>query len=659
MAANANKSIAAVCVSFAGLWCLSALAAILLFPTVFENFNARIYDGKMAIRPFPSYSAEIVHVDVDDEAIQEFGQWPWDRALSAAIVQRLSEFGAKVIVLDILYASDGKSKEGDAAFFDSVKRAGNVVAATGLGILTGPQKMGLEIPEERSRADALYDRAYTVQARGRSCPFAVSKLKNSSLPLLPIIQHSGGVGFITATPGKDGVHRGVPLLVKLADRYVPSLSLATLVAYWGLAPDSLFLTDNNNLEIKRGSDVITIPTDARGMLLVNWGEMWRSFKRCSVKDILSRAPDPSIAALCKDKIVIVAATMTGNTDSGATPVSVSAPLSRLHSHALNTMLTRNFIWSVPVFPWIIAVSILLALLFAATAPRLSVKTAGLALGSILLGAALASAFGFFLWSYEVPLSEALLIFLPAASGSLLIKGVATERQADEARRALERYLPPEFLEQTLSRGISPDVSTRRQEMTIVFVDMEGFSTLSESVEVEYVSRFLKDFFGRMTTVVLHHQGRIHQFLGDGFLAVFGDIVPLEHHADAAVTAALEMQQQMAALNAGWVHSGIREFEKGMRMRIGMSTGMVLAGDLGADRRLEYAIVGTTVNIASRLQSLAPAGGIMMTARTRALVQNPAVCEGPQYVRPKGFDRDLEVYSIHPDPSTSFRRGSHE
>ncbi len=474
----------------------------------------------------------------------------------------------------------------------------------------------------------------------------VSKLKNSSLPLLPVIQNSCAVGCITARPDKDGVYRRIPLLTKLADRCVPSLSLAALMAYWDLTPDCITLNHRKGMEIRHGAEIIRIPTDAGGMLLVNWGDIWKSFKRYSATDILSDSPDTSLAALYKDKIVIVAVTMTGSTDSGTTPLAVNAPLSRIHSHALSTIITRNFITAIPAFPWIMVISVACTLLFALSAARLSLKVAALGLALTCLVAVCVVALGFFVWSYEIPLIEAFLIFLPAASGLLFVRGVSMERHAAHAKRVAERYLPPEFFEQDFSRGISPDISTRRQEMTIVFLDMEGFSTLSETVDVEYVSRFLKEFFEKMSSTVLKYRGRIHQFLGDGFLAVFGDLIPLEDHAEAAVAAAMEMQKEMAELNAGWTNSGIEEFKKGIRIRIGINTGIVFAGDLGADRRLEYAIVGTTVNIASRLQSLAVPGGILMTARTRALLKNPTICQGPEHVKLKGFGREIEVYSIY-------------
>jgi adenylate cyclase len=137
-------------------------------------------------------------------------------------------------------------------------------------------------------------------------------------------------------------------------------------------------------------------------------------------------------------------------------------------------------------------------------------------------------------------------------------------------------------------------------------------------------------------------------LGDGLLAFFGDPVPLENHADCAVRAAIEMQRAMINVNFKWTRSGMPEFKAGMAIRVGINSGMVIVGDLGSPRRVEYTVLGSAVNIASRLQSIAPPGGVIMTARTKAMLTEPIQCEGPVAVRVKGIDRDIEVYTVTPE-----------
>ena len=641
---SGNTRTRTACAAFSAVWSLLAILVIFLFPAFFDNVNSKIYDWKLSLSHVRNLSPEIVHLDIDDQAIKEFGHWPWDRALSARIVERLSEFQAKLVVFDIFYASPGKSEEGNSTFFEAIKRARNVVSATVVELSDTHEKK-VQVDGDPARADAVYDASWPVQVPPTFRLWRVKELRSSLLPLLPVIQFSRGIGHIAATPDSDGTYRRMALLVSLEDRCIPSLSLSALLAYWNLTPAAVTLLDGKEMRIRKGTDEIAIPVDRRGMMLINWGNPWTSFKHYSVSDVMSEEPDLSRATRYKGKIVVVDVTATGNTDVCTTPLSANAPLNRIHSHALNTIITQSFIRHVRAFPWLVIISAVLAITFPIMASRVSLRLEAVLL--VLIGTifVLVGTVCFVLWAYDIALAEVTTVFVPAAIGSIALRGVSAERQVVKAKRALERYLPPELVDGVISDGKGPDLSGRRLEVTIVFVDMQRFSTLSETVDVEYITRFLKDFFEGMSRAIVKQRGRIHQFLGDGFLAVFGDLIAVDDHAAAAVRAALDMQKEMVGLNSRWSNSGIRELEKGLNIRIGINTGVVFVGDLGSDRRLEYAVVGSAVNIASRLQSLAPPGGIMMTSRTKALLGDFDLCRGPESVRLKGIDRDMEVYSI--------------
>lgn len=420
---------------------MTATAFIFLNPHPFDNLNSRIYDWKMSVKPARIQSPDIVHVDVDDAAVQEYGLWPWDRAISARIVEKLAEFGAKVIAFDIFYSPSGKSKEGDEAFFKAIKKAGNVVSATGLGVLTNDDEAPLELPEDRSKADALYDKSWPLETPSGLHLLRVQKMRNAALPLVPIIEGSKAVGHITAHPDGDGVYRKVALLVKLEDRCVPSLSLACLMAYWNLPAQTIAFNGNREIEIRRTTGVVRIPIDTKGMILVNWGDPWKSFKHYSVKDVLSNAPDPERPKRYKDKIVVVAVTATGNTDFGATPLSINAPLSRIHSHGLNTILADGFVSRFPVFPWIVVFSILLAIGFPLIVVSLNFRIQAALAGLICVLVFLGSAACFLTWSYDVPLAEFCFIALPAICASLFVRIASVEWQTAQYRLALEQFLP--------------------------------------------------------------------------------------------------------------------------------------------------------------------------------------------------------------------------
>lgn len=646
MAHRKKKSSGAAAIA-AIVWSLLAALLVYFLPHIGEGLNHKFYDWKMALAEPPEPHSKIVHVDVDDEAIKQFGLWPWDRAMSAKLVQRLTELGAKVIVFDVLYTAKGRSQEGDQAFFQAIKQSGNVVSACVMG-LSANQAEKLEVDQDRTRADELYDASWIMSVPQTLHLLKVVSLRNSSLPLPEIIKDSRAIGHICATPDKDGVYRKIPLLVKLEDRYVPSLSLATIRIFLGLPVDNITVSNKGELQIENDAQLIRIPLDSQGMMLVNWGNVWESFRAYSVTDVLSDKPDPARASRYKDKIVIVGVVATGSTDFGVTPRDIRSPLSRIHSHALSTILRGNFIRQVHAFPYLVVLGVAAAILFACASTRIRIKWAILAtvlICGVLVGC---SVLAFTTFSLDVPVSEFLFIFVPAVLASLGVRIATIELQASRTSRAVERYLSPQLLESIVHGDTELDLSTKRTELTIMFVDIKGFSTISETVAVEYINRLLNEFLDTMTQAVFEYNGTIDKFLGDGLLAFFGDPIPMENHAQAAVNAALKMQKDMARFNAPWKTAGISELAEGIQIRIGLNSGLVIVGNVGSARRLEYTVVGSAVNVASRLQSLAPPGGIIMAARTKALLREEVRCEGPEFVRVKGIDKDIEVYKIPPE-----------
>jgi adenylate cyclase len=618
-----------------------------LYPQICARVNNRIYDWKVSLAKPPDASRSIVHLDVDDPALQAVGQWPWDRSRSAAILERLTALGAKVVAFDVLYTTPGKSAEGDAAFFNVIKKSERAVFAFAMGItLNSDQK--LEVEGDPTRADALYDHwSAPMEVPSTFELNRVHSLSNSRLPLTPIMEACAELGHIKGTPDSDGVNRRVPLVVQLEDRYVVGLSVAALKVFWKLGPDAISLSRDGHLEIKHGTDTVRVPVDKRSALLVNWCTTWGAVPSYSVMDVLDDKPDPARESRYKDKIVVVGVTATGTTDMGITPAGVQTPLSRVHSSLISSMLTKSFIREIQAFPYVVLISFLAAIAFALGAPRLRLKL-GIIAAALYCLAGLTLSVGLFIgWRCELPIAEFMLIFIPTALVTLYGRAVIIERQAARASRALERYLSPELLAGIVSSGEELDLSTRRRELTVLFLDIQGFSTISETVEVEYVNAFLNDFFDLMSEAIFLHKGTIDKFLGDGLLAFFGDPVALPNHALSAVQASAAMQKQMDKLNARWSDSGIADFKKGVRIRIGINTGLIIVGNVGSTRRLEYTVVGSAVNIASRLQSLAPPGGMIMTARTKALVEKEVETAGPEFVRVKGIDREIEVYKIPP------------
>lgn len=343
--------------------------------------------------------------------------------------------------------------------------------------------------------------------------------------------------------------------------------------------------------------------------------------------------------------MVVAYAATGTTDMGINPFFPDFLLSRIHSCALSTLLTGRFIRSVNAFPLAVPAAGPASLLFSFACLRIRYRY-GIALEIAIAVGFVVFAFLYLrFFSLEIPASAPLLLFATSATTFLVARTISMESRVNRISRAMERYLSPQMLASVAEPSHDIDLSTKRKELTILFVDMKGFSAISESVDVEYLQAFLNDFLERMTRAVFDHGGTVDKFLGDGLLAFFGDPVELENHAVAAIKAAAQMHREIKQLNEKWSGAGIQELAEGVEIRIGINSGMVVVGNIGSQRRMEYTVLGSAVNVASRLQEAAFPKRILISARTFFLARDHVRCIGPRAIRVKGMDREIRVYEI--------------
>ncbi len=622
---------------------LAVFPAIIYFlPEPFDAIDAKIYDAKLAIRGPIAIDPRIVHLDVDDRSVMKFGTWPWDREMGARIVDRLTRLGAKAIVFDIFFPSAGKSQSGDAKFFASIAASKRVISATGLVITHSgdPEKIRFGNDEKRR---ALCRKTWPVPVSEDFDLWWICDLPDAKVPLVPVIEDSQYVGHIVSTPDRDGVHRRIPLLVRFEDRCLPGLSLATLVSCLGADPRKVSLKESGYVSIEYGAGVLNIPVESDGSMAINWPH--KSFPWNPVSDLLVEESEALLEDRYKDKIVIIAYSATGTTDIGVNPLDNSFLMSRIHSGALNTMLTGQFLKQVHEFPYVVPLAGVASVVFAFVCIRIRHRY-GIMLELVICALyGLFVLIGFIFWSYDIPSAAPMILFAVSATTFLVARAISMESKADRISGALERYLSPQMLNFIAEHDYEIDLSTRRKELSILFVDIKGFSTISETLEVGYLESFLNEFLDAMTRAVFDNHGTVDKFLGDGLMAFFGDPVELDNHALAAVRSAVQMQQEMAKLNRRWSTAGISEFAGGIEIRIGINTGIVVVGNVGSQRRMEYTIIGSAANVASRLQQVAPPGGVLLSARTCSLAKECLTCKEPQTIKVKGVERAITVYEL--------------
>lgn len=219
-----------------------------------------------------------------------------------------------------------------------------------------------------------------------------------------------------------------------------------------------------------------------------------------------------------------------------------------------------------------------------------------------------------------------------------------QRQAVELSRKLAKYLSPQIWGSLFSGRRDAKVETRRKKLTVFFSDIKGFSTMSEELPLEQLTRMLNTYLSEMTRIAERHGGTVDKFIGDAVMVFFGDPTSKgsKEDATACVAMAIEMQKHMKLLRQRWKREGI---DHKLEIRIGINTGYVTVGNFGTDTRLDYTILGTDVNLASRLESAARPGHILISHATHELIKDRILCRNMGDIQVKGFNRPIPVFEV--------------
>jgi class 3 adenylate cyclase len=217
-----------------------------------------------------------------------------------------------------------------------------------------------------------------------------------------------------------------------------------------------------------------------------------------------------------------------------------------------------------------------------------------------------------------------------------------KEQVQQLRRynELRRYLSPKLSEIILSRGNSLGAEPKRKMMTVVFSDIRNFSSFTESLEPEELFALLDKYLSEMTGIIYRYDGTLNKIIGDGLLVFFGDPIPMEDHAERAVMMAVDMQKKAAQLKDGWLQYG-HDFGIG----IGINTGYMTVGNIGSDIHKDYTVIGNQVNVASRLESLAKAGQILISQRTYSRSNKLVEVEKVGKIKVRGIRDFVATYSV--------------
>ncbi len=625
-----------------------------------RSIEAISYDVRLRLTMPQTLDRRIAIVDIDEKSLAEEGRWPWGRDKLAAMLDQLFERDhVKAVGFDVVFAEKDESS--------GLK----VLERLGQKELSGLPQFQARLAQLRPQLD--HDRLFAQKLAGRPVVLGYYFTGNQSQvsgqlppPSLPagalkandiaFIDASGyganlaqfqqaahSAGHFNPATDFDGVARRVPMLMKYRGAFYESLSLAMMRTLAGdPALQAGFETGagdvGDSLEWL-GVGKLKIPVDENVSALVPYRGKQGSFPYFSASDVLHGRIDARELA---GAIVLVGTTAPGLMDLRSTPVGAVYPGVEIHANLIAGMLDRN-IKEKPAYMLGADLSemLLLGLLLAIALPLLSPIRATLA---TLAALALVVGINLALWQYAsmvMPLAATVLMVIALFILSMSYGFFVESRAKRQITGLFGQYVPPELVDEMSENPENFTMEGESREMTVLFSDVRGFTTISEGLAPKQLSRLMNEYLTPMTQIIHKQRGTIDKYIGDAIMAFWGAPLADPDNARHGVLAALEMQGALASLRGKFKAEGWPE----IRIGVGVNTGSMSVGNMGSEFRMAYTVMGDSVNLASRMESLTKqyGVGIIVGENTQKILKQEFVFRELDRVRVKGKDKPAAIY----------------
>ena len=534
---------------------VSVLIVIALYysqNTFLEAFEAKTYDLRFSQLRGPVVpSPDIVIVAIDDKSIAELGRFPWSRTQYVPLLKRLSAAGAKAVLFDMFF-SEPESTVADKALAAAIRKAGNVILA-----------VPFELDDENNVTAVTH-----------------------SIPLIEAA--AAGIGHMNLLPEDDGVNRRDLLLLEENGKKVPSLGLAGAMADLGTKE---FVARTFDVELGDRH----IPVDMNHSMWINYAGKGGTFPYYSFVDVAKGRVDP---ALLKDKTVFLGVTAVGVYDMRVTPFDKNSPGVEIHATVADDIINGRFIQRTgleALFDMLMVMVMGVITFYLTMRLRLHVAIPA---AFLLVTVYLWMAYLIFLQGHWVSMVYPALVAILSLFMGSGYRYLVLDRSAREMRTMFSSYVSHKLVERLEEDPEAARIGGDNKEVTVLFTDIKGFTSFSENRLPQQVVARLNEYLGAMVKVIDQFDGTVDKFIGDGIMFYWGAPLAQPGHAQIAIECILEMKKEMSRLNSKWLEEGVEPFS----IRGGVQSGDVVAGNVGSlGKKMEYTLIGDTVNQAARLE----------------------------------------------------------
>ena len=623
-----------------------------------------IYDARLALAMPGGVDPRIVILDIDERSLDKtaLGRWPWRRdKISALLTKLFDEYGIVIVGFDVVFAepdeSSGlpvldklaKGKLKDVAQFQTALGDlrpeldyDGIFAKTLKG---RPVVLGYYFNSEE---DAVQSGAIPEPVlpkgtfQGRNISFTTWRGYGANLPEFQAA--AANAGHFNPLVDPDGVSRRVPMLAEYHGAYYEALSLAmvrVLAGYPkvepGIAPGRFVSKSYSGLEwLKAGP--VTIPVDENVSAFIPYRGKRGSFNYISLADVyFDKVPKEEL----RGKIALIGTTAPGLLDLRSTPVGSVYPGVEIHANMIAAMLDNDFKHK-PAYMLGAEVILLLlgGIILSTLVPLLSPLKATLV---SLLAIVLITGLNVVVWSKGgmiLPLASSLLMITALFAFNMSWGYFVESRSKRQFTELFGQYVPPELVDKMAADPERYSMEGKSEELTVLFSDIVGFTSISESLNPKELSQFINEYLTSMSLVIRNNRGTLDKYIGDAIMAFWGAPVEDPEHARQGVLSAMAMQAELDKVRAQMRARGWPD----IRIGIGVNTGQMSVGDMGSKLRKAYTVMGDAVNLSSRLEGLTRVYGvgILVGPNTKQVVKDVVFREIDR-VKVKGKDEPVDIY----------------
>jgi len=632
------------------------------------RLEAIVYDTRLRLTMPRTVDDRIVILDIDEKSLAEKekggeGHWPWSRDRLALLLDKLFErYQVAIVGFDVLFAERDESS------------GIRVLEKLGKEELKGVPQYEAALGQIKPRLE--YDNIFAQKMKGR--PVVLGYTFSSEDPSVaprkgrlpaPVLrdqdlggrkfgatswngytanldilqQAAAGAGHFNPYTDDDGIIRRVPMLAEYNGAYYEPLSLAVVRVLFGSPPVKPIFGEGGTSQgsaslewLQVGS--LRIPVDDTASALVPYRGPQGSFRYFSIVDVLHNRV--KIEDL-RGKIVLIGSTAPGLQDQRATPVSPVYPGVEVHANLIAGMLDGTIIQKPPYvvgaeFVLLLVSGLIMAVLLPRLNPlRLTVATV------VVLVAVIGTNLAVFHYGHLVlPLAAGLVMILLLFTLNMAYGFFVEARGKRQITGLFGQYVPPELVDEMSKNPENFSMEGESREMTVLFTDVRGFTTISEGLDPKALSMLMNEFLTPLTEVIYKHRGTIDKYMGDCIMAFWGAPLVDPAHARNGILAGLEMHRTLRELQPRFKARNWPE----IRIGVGLNSGRMSVGNMGSRIRLAYTVMGDAVNLASRLEGITKEYGadIIVGEGTRNAVSDVVFRELDR-VRVKGKDVAVAIF----------------